>query len=175
MTGVEARFQNYSRCEYVANRFPQLGNPAVHPRRRSAVSPSAASLTRCSVLACCTTLDEPDAFLKMLGGVTRKLLIIQSHFSLAPTATHEGAPWPLAGTPTSPMPVTRGACMGTRGHRSGWLSRNALLAAIRDAGFGLVFRQFDYLDDITAGPSGVSGPSNPCGGVDRGMFVGIKL
>lgn len=167
--GVEARGRNFARCEYVAE---QLSLPYLQfacDDVRNLADHGEFEIVFCAGLL--YHLDEPDAFLQMLGRVTRRLLIIQTHFSLSPDTTHEGRrghwyadhdgdadPW------------------GSYGNdRSFWLAKADLLAAVRDAGFGLVLSQHDYLDDIAAGPSGTANPLNPSGGIDRGMFIGVKL
>lgn len=167
--GVEARTQNYRRCQYVASRLDLPHLNFVQDDARHLASYGEFDVVFCAGLL--YHLDEPDAFLRMLGTVTARLLILQTHFSVRPDSTHEGrrGHW-YADSTTEDDPF------GSHGNpRSFWMTERDLLAAVRDAGFGMVLTQHDYLDDIAAGPQGVPGPDNPCGGTDRGMFCGVKL
>ncbi len=151
-------------------------------------------------------LDRPREFLNLLARVTRRVLILQTHFSQAHDApsfihprrlrrlisrlvplrntattthklsfltTHEGLPgrW---------FPEYRNArAFRDRENRrwaswnnraSFWIQREFLIQAVRDAGFDLVFEQFDGLGDdiareMTVGSYRTSG---------RGTFVGFK-
>lgn len=102
-------------------------------------------------------LDEPVRFLRLLGQVTRRLLIIQTHVATAPDAENEGRPgsWYDEGGSQSPW-----SSWGNP--RSFWLSRPALLEAVQDAGFGLVMELHDHLADIRGAP-------------DRGMFAAVRV
>jgi SAM-dependent methyltransferase len=166
--GVESRKANYTRSAWLAD---QLGLPKLalaHDDARHLPDYGTFDVTFCAGLL--YHLDDPVTFLNMLGRVTSRLLIVQTHYSGRPDAVHEGRrghwhddnpgdgdPWGSHGNP-----------------RSFWLAEPDLLAAIRGAGFPVAARQFDYLDDIAAGPRGRADPANPCGGTDRGMFLGIK-
>jgi SAM-dependent methyltransferase len=171
--GVEARRRNFARCEYVAGHLttpsPLADLSFVKDDVRNLAAWGEFDVVFCAGLL--YHLDEPDAFLQLLGKVTRRLLIVQTHFSLSPDTTHEGrrGHWYTDH-------CGEGDPWGSHGNdRSFWLAKADLLAAIRDAGFGLVLSQHDYLDDIAAGPSGTANPLNPCGGPDRGMFIGVKI
>jgi hypothetical protein len=100
------------------------------------------------------------AFLHQLGAATRRLLIVQTHYSTRPDAEHEGhrGHWYEEGG------IARWASW--KNERSFWLTRRDLMSAMRDAGFSLVFEQADYRDDILA-----DDPAEPGA---RSMFVGIK-
>jgi SAM-dependent methyltransferase len=165
--GVESRAANVARCRWLA---AQLGSSArfAHDDVRHLPDYGEFDVTFCAGLL--YHLDKPCEFLQMLGRVTRRLLIVQSHYSLHPDAEHEGR----AGHWYNDNPGD-GDPFGSHGNpRSFWLAEGELLAAVRDAGFAVVFRQYDYLDDIAGGPIGIPGPGNPCGGDDRGMFIGVK-
>jgi SAM-dependent methyltransferase len=165
--GVEARKANFDRCQYVAGQlaFPNLRFALGDARNFEACDVDAVF---CAGLL--YHLDEPDTFLRMLGTVTRRLVILQTHFSTRPDAVHEGR----RGHWQPDNPGGSDPWGSHRNTRSFWLARTDLLAAIRDAGFNVVITQHDYLDDITAGPQGIPAPPNPCGGEDRGMFAGVK-
>lgn len=94
-------------------------------------------------------LDEPVIFLSLLSQVTRRLLIIQTHFALAGNtdSVNEGRPgtWYEEGGPENPW-----ASWGNP--RSFWLTRDALLAAVQDAGFDLVAELHDHEHDLRGAP-----------------------
>ena len=100
------------------------------------------------------------AFLHQLGEVTRRLLIVQTHYSTRPDTVHEGhhGHW---------YTETGSRWSAWKNERSFWLTRKDLLAVMRDAGFNLVFEQADYRADILADT-----PADPD---ERGMFAGLKV
>lgn len=157
--GYEARTENYLCCKYVAEQLalPNLRFFKVDVREAIAVREWDAAFC-CGLLY---HLDNPVAFLNELGKSTRRLLILQTHYSTRPDAEHEGR----RGHWYTEVGQNRWAAWQNK--RSFWLTKKDLMAAIHDAGFQLVFEQVDYLDDITA--EGVTHPDA------RGMFVGIKV
>ncbi len=149
--GIEAREENMTKCRLVqeALGLPNMGfiqDDARHLQR----------LGQFDAVFCCGLLyhlDDPAAFLKMLGTVTRRLLIIQSHYSQSCHEEHEGyrGHW----QPDNP---SDGDVWGSWGnHRSFWMGRDELMRAMTDAGFTGV----RAVDDGT-----LTG--------DRGMFAGVK-
>jgi SAM-dependent methyltransferase len=166
--GVEARTRNYARCEYVRER---LGLPNLRFTRDDARNlADHGEFGGFGGVLCCGLLyhlDRPSGFLAMLGKVTRKVLIVQSHYSAVPRSEHEGrrGQWehdsPAEDTP-----------WGSHGNSSSfWLGRPDLLAAMHDAGFGCVFEQHDYKTSI-AGGLYVDQLGNA--ETSRGMFTGVK-
>ena len=134
-------------------------------------------------------LENPRAYLQMLGQLTTKALILQTHFSLgdeyAPlgfrdnpynlgeVTSHEGllGRWYQEFTPGINDQVKDSMRWTSwENHRSFWPNKDQLLLALNEAGFNLVFEQFDDLmDDLpkNLGKSYYSGL--------RGSFVGIKV
>jgi SAM-dependent methyltransferase len=161
--GVEARPANMASCEYVADALDLPGLRFVQDDARSLHHHGEFDAVFCCGLL--YHLDEPVSFLNMLGKVTRRLLILQTHYSAQPDAVNEGRSghW----YQDDPAADSRWGSWGNQ--RSFWLAVPDLLDAIRAAGFPLVYRQFDYLDDITAGSYAYSGHPR-----DRGMFTGVK-
>jgi len=160
VTGFEVRAENITCCRYIEERMalPNLRFVKADVRDAFKVPDEWDAVFCCGLLY---HLEDPVAFLNQLGKATRRLLIVQSHYSTRPHEEHEGyrGHW---------YAETSGARWASwKNERSFWLSRNSLLSAIRDAGFSLVFEQADYLDNIAAGNS--SGPD------ERGMFVGLKV
>jgi SAM-dependent methyltransferase len=151
----EARTENYLCCKYVAE---QLAMPDLLQFFQADVR-EIMGVRVWDAVFCCGLLyhlDNPVAFLNQLGKSTRRLLILQTHYSTRPDAEHEGrrGHWYEEGN-------TRWSSWQNK--RSFWLTKKDLMAAMRDVGFNLVFEQFDYLDDMTAE------------GEARGMFVGVKV
>jgi hypothetical protein len=110
-------------------------------------------------------LDEPSAFLAMLGKVTRRVLVVQSHYAPYPQTAHEGRRGSWAGdNPDEPW--------GSHGNSASFrLGKLDLLAAMRDAGFDVVFEQHDYRDSVAGG---VYVDQFGNAEQDRGMFTGVK-
>jgi hypothetical protein len=93
-------------------------------------------------------LDEPVKFLRQLGRATRKLLMVQTHYSAAPNAVHEGR----AGHWYEEAAGARWSSWGNQ--RSFWLARGELTAVMRES-----------FDQVSEGEAT---------GADRSMFTGIK-
>lgn len=163
VTGIEAHADNFACSRQVRDalglpnlRFEQGDVRDVLPGREF------------DAVFCCGLLyhlDSPAAFLGLLGQVTRRLLILQTHYSLSPAAEHEG----YRGHWFGESPGGRWASNGNTG--SFWLAKRDLLAAIRAAGFSLVFEQDDYRDAATGIYRDAAGNTESA---DRSMFIGIK-
>lgn len=161
VTGIEARIENILCCKYIED---QLALPNLRFEKAD-VREAMARPVEWDAVFCCGLLyhlDNPVAFLHRLGQVTRRLLIVQTHYSTRPQTVHEGheGHWYEEGT---------GRWEAWQNSRSFWLTRSDLLAVIRESGFNLVFEQVDYLDDI------LSGTGEHPGTDARSMFVGLKL
>lgn len=159
VTGFEARTENILCCRYVAERLalPNLRFEKADVRD-DVLDEYWDAVFACGILY---HLENPVAFLRQLGKSVRKLLILQTHYSTRPDAMHEGCNghW---------YAETAGARWASwKNERSFWLTRDDLLAVMRDAGFPLVFEQADFRDDIRAGSAAVPDA--------RSMFVGIKI
>jgi SAM-dependent methyltransferase len=158
VTGFEARADNFACCEYVAERLalPNLRFVRADVRDALIVPDEWDAVFCCGLLY---HLDNPVAFLNQLGRVTRRLLIVQTHYSTRPDAEHEGhrGHWYTEGT---------GRWEAWKNTRSFWLTRKDLMSAMRDAGFDLVFEQADHRRDILAD----DGASLD----ERSMFIGLK-
>lgn len=153
VTGFEVRTENLACCEYLRSQLNLPNLRFVPGDVRQTLTGNWDAVFCCGLLY---HLDNPVAFLNLLGQVTRRLLIVQTHFSPRPDSTHEGRGGHWASEDNVRMSSWQNA-------RSFWLAKNELLAAMNEAGFPLVFEQADYRDDIR-----VPEP-------DRGMFVGMKL
>ena len=158
VTGFEARAENIACCEFVAER---LALPNLRFERADVrdvfTQPDAWDAVFCCGLL--YHLDNPVTFLNQLGRATKRLLIVQTHYSTHPDAEHEGhsGHWYSEGN---------GRWESWKNDRSFWLTRRDLMSAMRDAGFDLVFEQADQRADILADDTTVPDA--------RSMFVGIK-
>jgi SAM-dependent methyltransferase len=154
VTAVEARARNMARCRHVADRVSL-------PGELEFVRDDARNLAACGtfdVVFCCGLLyhlDRPAEFLRMLGTVTRRLLILQTHYSVRPDAVNEGLP----GHWYAENPAEEAAWSSVGNDRSFWLAEPALLDAVRGAGFTQAARH----------PDGAV-PGIP----DRAMYTGVK-
>lgn len=127
-------------------------------------------------------LDRPRQFLELLARVTRRLLIVQTHFSteqpnakhgLSEIAEHEDA----LGRWYTEFPDD--AAFSKRetkvwaswdNRRSFWMKRQFLIQAIKDAGFDLVMEQYDSPGPDIEGSMSFGYYKED----ERGTFIGIK-
>lgn len=152
VTGYEARTENILCCRYVASSLMLPGLKFEQDDVRSVLGRASEDTWHavyCGGLL--YHLEYPVAFLRDLGRATRRVLVVETHFSDHPDAVHEDH----EGHWYQENLASRWAAV--RNERSFWLTEDALMQAMREAGFGKVFRH----------PYG-----EPPG--DRGMFVGIK-
>jgi Methyltransferase domain len=143
VTGIEARPEHIAVCERNAAGTPGLRYVRDDVRNLADHGPFDA-------VFCCGLfyhLDMPVRFLGLLGQVTRRLLILQTHFAAGVTAVSEGRPgsWYEEAGRDDPWG-------SWDNRRSFWLTKDALLAAVQDAGFGLVMELHDHLADIRGAP-----------------------
>ncbi len=128
-------------------------------------------------------LDRPKDFLQLLSSITRRLLIVQTHFAterpnekfqLSELTENESimGRWYTeyeSDDSYAGREAAKWAAWGNR--RSFWPRREHLLQAIHHAGFDLIFEQFDGLGgNIVESMSTGHYQSD-----DRGTFVGIKV
>jgi hypothetical protein len=123
------------------------------------------------VAFCCGLLyhlDRPLEFVRLLSDITRSAVILNTHVadpsssdvppSLSPMTEHEGVPgrWYSEYDPAAMDVHTLEKARWTSwsNHRSFWPTAPALLQALQDTGFDLVFEQGDWLaPDISRGMS----------------------
>lgn len=183
--GIEARTSNFAACAAVRAGV-QLPAPAAlryvqDDVRHLAehVGPTGAF----DVTWCCGLfyhLDEPNSFLKLLGRLTRRVLILNTHFApqhsepyLSPLLHHDGARgrWYREfadGTALEAQEQSRWASWGNE--QSFWMTRESILQTLSDGGFTTVFEQYDPLAPAIA----ESMTTGAYAQHHRGVFVGIK-
>lgn len=126
VTGIEARPANMAKCRLVHEALG-LANLAF-------VQDDARNLAKYGLfdaVFCCGLLyhmDRPAAFLRMLGECTRRLVIIQTHYSASRHEASEGYRGHWYAEPES-------AWSSWGNDRSFWLGREELVRAMGDAGF----------------------------------------
>jgi SAM-dependent methyltransferase len=147
------------------------------------------------VVFCCGLLyhlDEPHAFVDLIGRVARRALILNTHFarpvdalydagtaadgeegrtdySLSALTEHEGLAgrWYHEYDADAPRQEVEGRLWAAFSNdRSFWPTKAALLGACRGAGFDLIYEQHDFVDDIARDDFGRV--------EDRAMFVCLK-
>lgn len=178
--GLEVRESNIAACRYVK---ANTNLPNLKFVRDDAWN--IAKYGTFDAIFCCGLLyhlDRPYYFLKILSGITRRLLIVQTHFStqdtndkfhLSEMTENES----LRGRWYTEF-ATDGAFSQREGRkwaawanrRSFWIQREYLLQALQDVGFDLVMEQFDSLgpkmaEELLHGYYRTN---------SRGTFIGIK-
>jgi Methyltransferase domain len=202
--GIDVRESNIEVCRYVQSK---VNLPNLQFVRDDVWN--AAKYGVFDAVFCCGLfyhLDKPRKFLDVLSSITRRVLILQTHFAQAGdspsfiqprrlrralsrllplkntgTTTHklsflaenEGLPgrwFPEFRTERAFRDRENRRWASWDNRRSFWIQREYLLQGIRDAGFDLVFEQFDSLgadiaDEMTEGSYRTSG---------RSTFIGVK-
>jgi SAM-dependent methyltransferase len=156
--GIEARKVNIEKCKYVAEHLnlPNLRfclDDALNIEQRGRFD-----AVFCSGLL--YHLEDPAAYLRTLGEVTRRVLIIQTHYataeesvprqtySLSDLVTHEGnlGRWYEEYPADADSEWVEQQTWTSYGNsRSFWLEKRHLLQVLRDVGFSPVYEQFDFL------------------------------
>ena len=178
--GIEINDLNFEACEWVAER---VNLPNLHFQKMNVMETE--NLREFDIGFVCGLLyhlDMPVSFLEHVAPLTRKCLIIQTHFSLEGTTgdfnlseveINEGVRgrWFSEFPPSSSEEERsnyRWASFGN--YRSFWIQRQDLLDKLLKLGFQLVFEQFDSF-----GPNIAEQLDSGYEHFMRGTFVGIKL
>lgn len=182
--GVDVRETNIAACEFVRARvdLPRLSFARDDVWNIAKYGPFDAVF--CSGLL--YHLDRPRAFVKLLGEVARKAVVLQTHFAtlddpragdagwgLSEAAEHEGAPgrWYAEFHDEAAFAAReRNRWASWDNRRSFWPTREYLFQFLYEAGFDLVFEQMDgYGPDVGATTSGSAHRRS-----NRGTFVGVR-
>ncbi|HEY7291245.1 MAG TPA: methyltransferase domain-containing protein [Vicinamibacterales bacterium] len=178
--GLEVRPNNFANCRYVKERtsLPNL----------SFINDDAWNVGKYGVfdvVFCCGLLyhlDRPVSFVRMLSGLCRKALIVNTHFATDQKSTiynlgdlteHEGVSgrWFFEYDPgLDAKTVTDLKWASWSNAKSFWIRREHIANVLREAGFQSIFEQFDFMEgnlahELIEGTYAVH---------HRGMFVGIK-
>lgn len=161
--GLEAREQNLARCQLVADRLGLANLRFVRDDARNLASYPTFDVTFCSGLL--YHLDRPATFLKLLASRTRRLLVLNTHYALASDGPvhfaisglvehdgYQGRWYREFGEDASPDEVEASNWSSYGNPTSFWLERRHLIQAIRDAGFGTVYEQPDFVASNVSDP-----------------------
>lgn len=181
--GLEVRASNIAACESARKRLPSLPNlHFIHDDARNIAQHGPFDVTFCAGLL--YHLDDPKAYLNLLGSVTGRMMIVTTHYApesflraqryhLSPMTEHEG----LRGRWYPEFPDALGQdtqeqllWASWNNSRSFWPTRESLLQTIYDSGFDVVFEQFDYLENDMVNSMRHGEYSRRA----HGIFVGIK-
>jgi SAM-dependent methyltransferase len=178
VVGIEGRRSNVDKCEYVAERVDLPNLRFIHDDARNIRSHGTFDASFCCGLL--YHLDNPAAYLRDLADVTRRVLLLQTHyatrhdeewttFHLSPLTVHEGrlGRWYKEWEPdATPEEIETFAWSSVGNSSSFWLEKEHLLQAIMDAGFPIVCEQYDFLEDIVE--------SDYTEDQHRSFFLGLK-
>ncbi len=152
VVGIEGQPGNLATCQWVATQVQLPNLRFVLDDVRNVRDHGQFDAVLCAGLL--YHLDEPVAFLRTLHDVTRNVLILNTNYAteegrevgvyaLGDLVEHEGklGRWYEDGP---------GAWSSVGNRRSFWLERRHLLQAMIEAGFPMVFEQFDWLGDVLA-------------------------
>lgn len=177
--GIEARQINYDNCEFARR---NLDLPNLSFARDDAWN--CANYGAFDVVFCCGLLyhlDRPKAFIELLSSINPGALFVNTHvasaegndfFPLGDLADHEGMKgrWFYEyenGLNEAGREAIKWSAWSNPS--SFWPTQPCLLQAMSDAGYAVVFEQFDWLDNIErAMTTGYYAKQ------DRRMLVGLK-
>jgi SAM-dependent methyltransferase len=186
VVGIEARAKNLEKAQLLKDHFELSNLELVGADVKSFSQDRFGLFDAVLALGILYHLDSPAAWLRQVSAATRKVLIVDSHFapadsaslalidprisSLSPIETmnangtdYEGRWFFEYDHDVDPEPQLWASYSN---HRSFWLTKESLLLAMLHAGFDLVFEQHDY-----------SAPSyrNLSVTFPRIMLIGIKV
>ncbi len=179
--GIEVRESNIAACNYVKSKtdLPNL----------EFACDNALNIAEYGVfdaVFCCGLfyhLDRPKQYLETVSSVTKKLLFLQTHFSLSES---DGSNYSLSEPAENEGLVGRwftefgddeafserdtAKWKSWDNYRSFWIQREYLLQTIKDVGFDLVMEEYSSLAPTIAGSLSPAAYQ----AVLRGTFIGIK-
>ena len=160
--GLEVREINYAKCEWIRERAGLDNVAFVRDDARNLARYGTFDVVFCSGLL--YHLDEPADFLEIMAQCTRRVLILNTHYSTpnmdAETLQRLGLSdqVELNGTPgryykeyelgTTREEMERVLWASWGNHRSFWMDRRHLLQSLLDVGFDAVYEQFDFLENV---------------------------
>ena len=177
--GVEVRESNIQACNYVKEHvnLPNL----------EFVQDDVWNISKYGsfdVVFCCGLLyhlDRPISFLNLMSSVTKKLLIVQTHFSteqrpekfnlseIVINEDVEGRWYTEFANDQAFEQREQSKWSSWDNHKSFWIKREYLLQAIKESGFDTVMEQYDSLGNITDSMNAGYYKTD-----SRGTFIGIK-
>ena len=157
--GIDGRPANIERCEFGPGQLGLQGLRFVCDDVHNLAAYGTFDATFCCGLL--YHLDDPIAFLRLASKMTRRVLILQTHFAtdsvpprfpnLSELTTHEG----VSGRWYSEHPedateeeMLSQAWSSIGNRRSFWVEKRHLLQTLVDVGFAPVFEQYDSLYNV---------------------------
>jgi SAM-dependent methyltransferase len=183
VVGIEARTDSVARCNFVRSRLGLENLVFVQDDARNLGAYGEFDIVLCFGLL--YHLNGPVAFLRQLANLTRKLLLLDTHYAdyqptpnypLSEIVEHEGVlgRW-YSETPegewTSVAEMEASAWASWINTTSFWVLKEHLLKAMQDAGFQFVSEQFDAFENIAYCTGQTLTPGSA---ISRSAFVGIK-
>jgi hypothetical protein len=177
VVGIEARSGNMAKCLWVAEQVALPNLSFVRGDVRNVAAHGEFDVAFCSGLL--YHLDRPSTFLRTLGEVTTRLLVLHTHFAVeddpqtdygvGPLEEHDGrrGKWYSDYAPGASEAEIEGDPWASYGNpNSFWLEKKDLLQSVVDAGFPVVYEQRDFVEDIVGNPH--------LGQEFRSLFIGVK-
>jgi SAM-dependent methyltransferase len=178
--GIEVRQSNYENCLFVGKAINLPNLRFVHDTVWNV-----ANYGQFDAVFCCGLLyhlDRPREFLRLISGLCRRIILVQTHFSteediqkygLSPMTENEGLPgrWYQDRSPDATRELLEASKWASwENDRSFWIQREHLIGAIHENGFDMVFEQYDCLNSPIAQSmtQGTYRIDNRC------MFIGIR-
>jgi SAM-dependent methyltransferase len=180
--GVEVRQSNFENCLEVQRRAALPNLSFARDDVWNLASHGTFDVIFCSGLL--YHLDRPRAFINLMGRQARDAVIINTHFApwgWFPTSAHrrrlsritqnEGLPgrWVTEHRATTDDEREKHLWASWSNQKSFWLAKEAILEALNESGFDLVFEQYDVLGGILGNATNKETVAN-----NRGVFVGIR-
>jgi hypothetical protein len=174
---IEARAGNMAKCEWVAAQVDLPNLSFVRGDVRNVAAHGEFDVAFCSGLL--YHLDRPSSFLRTLGEVTARLLVLHTHFAVegdpqteygvGPLSEHDGRRgkfYSEYATGASEAEIEGDPWASYGNALSFWLEKKDLLQSVVDAGFPIVYEQRDFVDDIVGNPY--------LEHEFRSLFIGVK-
>jgi 2-polyprenyl-3-methyl-5-hydroxy-6-metoxy-1,4-benzoquinol methylase len=177
--GVEVRESNFLNCEFVRSSLNLPNLAFIHDDVWNM-----SSIGKVDAIFCCGLLyhlDRPREFINLMANAATDVVIINTHyataerqekFNLGDLQEHEGVlgRWYNEHDTEDIQLLDTFKWTSWSNKRSFWLTKQAILDSLRQAGFDLVFEQFDWLGDDLIGSMTDGYYKTDC----RGQFVGIR-
>jgi SAM-dependent methyltransferase len=181
-TGLEVRDVNFAKCRLVADHLGLSNLKFVQDDVRNVEQYGPVDAVWCSGLL--YHLDRPTEFLHLLGKITTRVLLLQTHYATSRRpplwrtypphrysrlVRHEGnlGRWVREYGDRTEQDKVEGAVWASYGNpRSFWIEKRHLIETLRQAGFPTVYEQYDFLTNVATDPY-----------IDkhhRSLFVAIK-
>ena len=181
VVGIEVRKSNFENCQYVKERVNLPNLNFINDNVLNLAQYGVFDVVFCSGLL--YHLSKPKTFIDVMAKCCKKLIIINTHYSteirnyfhkLSDEASNESllGRWFVEYENNEDIEAREKKKWASwENNVSFWIRREFLIQAIRDAGFDIVFEQYDGIGE-NIGSKMISTDFQK---YSRGTFVGIKL